>query len=361
MSLRPRAAPVAGRPAGQPAGQPASAGRLHAVLSAGVARAEQHPPLLLPVETRSAPPSATSTAPRGRNPRVIHLDPAKADALRRTLETGTRLTKAERRTQRIKKQNMHYREVVQEVVTALEDQKISGQEIGKIMSTVSEGVDDANKSLQENAQVEDRLRSLEASLYKLEAAAEVQQSEPQEPQEGQEGQEAQKPQEAQQREEDAEGLTDEVDSLPDDDGPELQSNAELSAQLEDIIEATRRLEALKRDLSVPEDAPVVTEQTSEEKEKEQLAKKELTEGVEILKKKHKKLNLGLRISNQALYAGITALIGTISVGGLVWNLMSTAQEEIIPEVTWSTWFLAAAKDAGALIGPPVLLALTGMF
>ena len=131
--------------------------RLHAVLSAGLNRGME--------DARKGASSATSTALRGRNPRVIRLDPIKAEALRGALrgvlETGVS-TRARGNARVLNK-------VKEQLEQAIQDQKITTGEVGQIIETAQDGIRKATEDLQ----TLDKLKDDKKSVNQAEASVQT--------------------------------------------------------------------------------------------------------------------------------------------------------------------------------------------
>jgi hypothetical protein len=233
MSLRPRAVPLAGAVA--------PANRLHTVLSAGLGK---DPPA-------TSATSATSTAPRGLNPRVIRLDPAKADTLRRTLQTdakrGSRRLKyrpppLERLEDQIVERLTPLERLKDKIIQALTDRRLTGSELAGWLNIIAEGVTAA----------QDGIRECDAAIKRAEVAN---------------------------------ALTT-PDATPDDSEKELGDSKI----------------ALRRENVVPDEL----------------------QRVKAVAKRQKEI----------MHAVIASLMAIVAAGGLISQVLATAEEAIIPDSTW---------------------------
>ena len=345
--------------------------RLHAVLSAGLNRGLE--------DARKGASSATSTALRGRNPRAIRLNPGKAEALRRALETGAR-TESRRRRNSSSTVKKVEKDVTNRVKSMLEDGVVDLTEVAGLTAAVADGMKKIQESLNEVNAIEDAVAFQLSKgpppgvTLSLPAAAAKAKSEER-------------------------TLPEEIDSVTDDETddeynspPEVE---QLKASTDSLQRNMYKIERAAYDLTVPQDRKVYTDLTSDEekygkafkaaiyamREKRRLdeeknerdanaskdavdnvGKDDLSSAYKAEQEKARKIQEGARRRRRILKATLASLTAMLASGGLIYKLMNTAQEPIPePPQGWGEWFVENVKDAGGVIAPALLFALTGTF
>jgi hypothetical protein len=348
MSLRPRAAP-----AGQPAGQPTPNSRLHAVLSAGLSAGLAKGP--------DAPPSAvsaTSASPRGRNPRVIRIDPAKGEALRRTLETGARSGR------RARLRPSALADVERKVAAMLDDGVIDLGEVASLTAVIGDKMKETQASLNALDVMEDTVRDQVSALSlpsvfpppEMPAAAATPEQRARMEERPTLTEEDEKrliqAQEYQLQKYGFEEPPEEIESVTDDEYDELE---ELKERVDSLMNNTQAIKKAAYNLEVSSDMPVQTELTSEEKELKygnafksavfNLRARKLRQAQEATEEEARKIGAAARRRRVFLTKVAERLVAMLAAGGLVYQLLNTAEEEIPkPPQGWAEWFMANAPD-----------------